>query len=133
MKTYRRPMGAWWTRNPFYLRYMLRESSCVFITAYALVLLVGLFRLYQGKPAFDAWRDSLASPAALAFHAVTLALVLYHAWTWFKVMPKTMPFLRLGGRRLSDRLITSLGVSAGVAASLALFAAVWWLSLWSVR
>ncbi len=133
MKTYRRPMRGWWARNPFYLRYMLREASSVFITAYALVLLWGLFRLQQGKPAFDAWRESLASPLSLAFHAVTLALLLYHAWTWFKVMPKAMPLLRLGAWRVPDRLIVFLGLAGAVAASLALFTAVWWFSLWTVQ
>lgn len=126
LKTYVRPMAGWWHRNPFYLWYMLREASCVFITAYALVLLVGLARLAQGPPAFDAWRESLASPGALAFHAITLVLVLYHAWTWFKVMPRTLPFVRLGGRRIPDRMIVAAGVASATAASIAVLLAAWW-------
>lgn len=125
-RTYVRPMAGWWRRNPFYLWYMLREASCVFVTAYALVLLVGLARLAQGRAAFDAWRDSLASPLAIAFHATALVLVLYHAWTWFKVMPRTLPFVRLGGLRVPDRLIVVAGVASAAAASIAVFAAVWW-------
>jgi fumarate reductase subunit C len=126
-------MSGWWMRNPFYRWYMLREASCVFVTAYALVLLVGLFRLYQGKGAFDAWRESLASPVSLAFHGAALALLLYHAWTWFKVMPKTMPFLRVSGWRVPDRLIVVSAVGASIFLSAALFVAVWWFSLWSPR
>jgi len=48
MKTYRRSMTGWWKRNPFYLWYMLREASCVVITLFALILLVGLYIGYQG-------------------------------------------------------------------------------------
>ena len=62
-----------------------------------LVLLWGLARLVQGRPAYEAWRESLASPLALLFHVVALVFVAYHAWTWFKVMPKTLPFITLGG------------------------------------
>jgi len=115
-KTYIRPMAGWWRRNPFYGWYMLRELSSVFIIAYALVLLAGLARLSQGKAYFDAWRESLASPGALAFHAVALVLVLYHAWTWFKVMPKTLPTLRI-----PDRAIVAAGLVAAVVLSALLF------------
>jgi fumarate reductase subunit C len=115
MKTYTRPMGAWWTRNPYYLWYMLREASCVFITVYALILLVGLFRLSQGKAPYERWLESLASPFSLLFHALALVLVLYHSWTWFKVMPKTLPFVRIGAWRVPDRAIVVSGVCAAVA------------------
>lgn len=124
-RTYTRPMGGWWRRNPFYLWYMLREGSSVFVAAYALVLLCGLYRLSQGPDAFDGWRAGLASPWSIAFHALALLLVLYHAWTWFKVMPKTMPFIRAGGKRVSDAAITICGVSAAAVLSLLLFALLW--------
>jgi fumarate reductase subunit C len=107
MKTYTRPMSGWWHRNAFYRWYMLRELSCLFITLYALVLLWGLAALTQGRASYEAWLDWLASPGAVLFHAVTLALVLYHAWTWFKIMPKTLPRVPL-----SDTSIVASGVSA---------------------
>lgn len=125
-KTYMRPMAGWWRRNPFYLWYMAREASCLFITVYALVLLVGLWRLSQGPAAFEAWRAALAAPVSVAFHLVALVFVLYHAWTWFKIMPKTLPFVRVGGRRVSDRAIVVSGAITAVAASILLFAAVRW-------
>lgn len=120
MKTYMRPMAGWWRRNPFYLWYTLREWSAFFLTGYALVLLSGLGRLVQGEAQYEAWRSSLASPAALVFHAVAFALVLYHAWTWFKVMHKTLPFVRIGGRRVPDRAIFAGGVAGSVLLSLLL-------------
>jgi fumarate reductase subunit C len=125
VKTYMRPMGAWWRRNPFYGWYMLRELSCVVVTAYALVLLIGLARLAQGRSAYEAWQAALASPAAVLFHMFALALVLYHAWTWFKVMPRTLPFITLAGRRVGDRMIVMTGVAAAIAASVLVFLAVY--------
>jgi fumarate reductase subunit C len=117
-------MGSWWLRNPFYRWYMVRESSCVFITAYAVILLWGLWCLVQGRPAFDAWRESLASPWAVGFHVIALPLVMYHAWTWFKVMPKTLPLISIAGHRISDRTIIVSGVVAAIASSILLFLAV---------
>jgi fumarate reductase subunit C len=121
---YVRPMRGWWHDNPFYRWYMLREASCFFVTAYALLLLYGLACLVRGRAAYEEWRALLASPWSIAFHAVALVLVLYHAWTWFKVMPKTLPFIRIGGRRVSDQAIVRSGVAAAILASLALLAAV---------
>jgi fumarate reductase subunit C len=125
MKTYQRPMAGWWRSNPFYLGYMLREASSVFVTAYALVLLSGLARLRQGEAQFDAWREALASPGWIAFHAAALVLVLYHAWTWFKVMPKTLPFVRVAGRRIPDRAIVAAGVISAALLSAVLLVAAW--------
>ena len=119
MKTYRRAMTGWWQRNPFYVWYMLREASCVFITAYALLLLLGLYRLSQGPAAFDAWLGALRAPGSLAFHGVALALVLYHSWTWFKVMPRTLPLVPV-----PDRAIIASGVAAAIVSSVLLWALV---------
>jgi len=127
MRTYIRPMSGWWRRNPFYGRYMVREVSSLFVTIYALILLTGLWRLAQGEAAYDAWRAALASPWSLAFHALTLVFFVYHAYTWFEVMPKTMPFLRIGGSRVSDRGIVAAGATAAVVLSLLLFAWVSWV------
>lgn len=126
LKTYMRPMNGWWRRNPFYVWYMVREASCVFITIYALVLLVGLWRLSQGQAAFDAWRAALAAPTSIVFHVLALVLVIYHSWTWFKIMPKTMPFISVGGKRVADRTIVASGVIAAVIASVVLFILVRW-------
>jgi len=128
MRTYRRPVsGLWWTRNPFYLWYMLRELSSVLLVIYALTLLVGLARLVQGVVRYEDWLESLSRPGAVAFHVFTFIVVLYHAWTWFKVMPKTLPRLPL-----SNGAIVLSGVVAALAASLALFGAVYLAGLWSL-
>jgi fumarate reductase subunit C len=123
-RTYVRPMQGWWRRNPFYRAYIVREATCFAVIAYALVLLAGLVTLVQGPEAFEAWRSALASPWSIGLHCVLLLLVAYHAWTWFKVMPKTLPFVQVGGRRMSDRAIITAGASAAVVASLALLFAV---------
>ena len=107
---YVRPMRGWWWRHPFFLRYMLREASALCLTAYALTLLVGLWRLHQGPAAYEAWRAALATPLAIGWHALALGFVLYHALTWFQVMPKTLPPLPLPARLISAAGIAATGL-----------------------
>ena len=47
-RTYVRPMAGWWRKNPYFIRYMIREGSAVLLSAYALVLLLGLYCLTAG-------------------------------------------------------------------------------------
>ncbi len=127
-RTYVRPMDGWWRRDPFFLHYMAREATAVFVVAYALILLAGAIRLAQGEAAFEGWLDSLASPLSIAFHVLLLAVFAYHTWSWFRIMPKTMPPVVVGGKRLSGAAITGLGVAAAAACSAALVGLVAWLA-----
>ena len=126
---YVRPMKRWWRRDPFFVRYMVREATALGVGAYAIVLTVGIVRLAQGETAWNGWLDMLRTPWAMLLHAVLLAAMIYHAWSWFDIMPKTMPMLFVGGRRVAASTITRLGWAAAVVASIALFAfAAWWRS-----
>jgi fumarate reductase subunit C len=49
-----------------------------------------------------------------------LIAMLFHVWTWFAIMPKTMPRLVIGGRYVEPRLITATGIAVGALASLVL-------------
>jgi fumarate reductase subunit C len=116
-RTYVRPVAGWWRSNPFFLRYMAREVTAIFVAAYALVLLAGVVRLSQGRAAFEEWQDGLQSPLSIAFHVLLLAVFAYHTWSWFSIMPKTLPPIDVAGRRLSAPTITAFGIAASVAAS----------------
>ena len=120
-RTYQRPMQGWWMKNPYFLRYMLREASALFLTGYALMLLLGLYRLSQGAAAYDAWRALLATPLSIALHGLALLFAAYHSLTWFQVMPKTAPRLPLG-----PRAITAAGIGAALVLSLTIFGALRW-------
>jgi fumarate reductase subunit C len=128
IKTYKRPVDGWWRRNPFYTWYMVREGSSVFVTVYALILLTGLWRLTQGQEAFDAWRASLASPIALVFHVLALWMFIMHTLSWFKVMPKTMPFVRIGGKRVPDQTIINAGKIAAVVCTVLFYVVFLWVT-----
>ena len=126
-KPYVRPMQGWWRKNPFFVRYMIREASCVFLAAYALILLVGLLRLTQGEVAYNGWREALTSPASIVLHWLALLTVGYHAYTWWMVSPKTAPDFRLGGRPVPDLWIAAGGWLAAIGASVVIYAIVRWM------
>jgi fumarate reductase subunit C len=114
-------MGAWWLKSGYFIRYMIREGSALFLSAYALVLLCGLERLSEGAAAYSAWRVALAAPPAILFHCCALLFVGYHSFTWFQVLPKTMPQLRI-----APRWLTAAGLAAAGGLTILIVAALWW-------
>lgn len=94
-KPYVRPIKKnWWVHHHFYLHYMLREGTCVFVGIYAVTLMWGLLRLSQGQAAFEGWVHAMTNPLVLLFHLVALVACLFHAFTWFQLAPKAIRILR---------------------------------------
>ena len=125
-RPYVRPMRGWWRRDPFFVRYMVREVTALAVLAYAIVLTVGVVRLAQGEAAWDRWLDALRSPLSLLLHGVLVVAMIVHAQSWFAIMPKTLPMLFVGGRRVAPSTIARTGWAATVLASVALYALAWW-------
>jgi len=125
-RPYVRPMRGWWRRDPFFVRYMVREATALAVLVYAIVLTVGVVRLAQGEAAFNGWLHALRSPVSLALHAVLLVSMIVHAYSWFEIMPKTMPIIVVGGRRLAARTIQRAGWAATVVVTVLVFALALW-------
>ena len=125
-RPYVRPMQGWWRRDPFFMRYMLREATALAVLAYVVVLTVGVVRLAQGEAAWNGWLAALRTPASLLLHVVLLVAMVVHAKSWFEIMPKTMPMIFVGGTRLDAHTITLAGWTATLLASAALLALAWW-------
>lgn len=123
-KPYLRPITSEWIfRHPRYLRYMLREFSCLFIGAWTLLAVAGLKSLADGRAAYEAFLEGLRGPASIAFHVIALAFAAYHSITWFRLTPKALP-LQLGETFAPDAAISGAHyvVWAGISL-LVLFAA----------
>lgn len=125
-RPYVRSMRGWWRRDPFFARYMLREATAVAVLIYAVILTEGLVRLAQGEAAWNGRLAALRSPWSVLLHLVLLAAMVFHALTWFEIMPKTLPAIFIGGRRVSAATITRCGWTAAILASVGLFALAWW-------
>ena len=123
-KPYVRPMAGWWRKNPFFIEYMAHEGTAFFVAAYALILLASLIVLGQGAAAWDRWLAGLTSPVCIAVHVLLLIAFLYHTWTWFNIMPRTLPPILVNGERVKAATITGTGLAAAAIASLIVFAIV---------
>ncbi len=104
--SYRKPYQPrqsrwWWTKNPFFLRYMIREGTSIFVLIYSLLLIFGLYQLKQGEAGWQQWLALINHPAVIVFNLMALAASLYHATTWFKLAPKIM-VVRLGDWKLPE-------------------------------
>jgi fumarate reductase subunit C len=117
-RPYVRSTAMWWTRDPYFIRYMAMEATSVLVAVYAVILLVGLVRLSQGEAAYNGWLDALKNPWSVGFHVVILLVFAYHTWSWFKIMPKTLPTIYLGGAKLPQPAITWTGVVVAVVLNL---------------
>jgi fumarate reductase subunit C len=126
-RPYVRSMNGWWRRDPFFVRYMIREATALIVAAYALVLLAGTMCLSQGEAEWSGWLAAMRSPVSIVLHVLMLAAMIYHSYSWFEIMPKTMPAMFVRGKRVAAATITMVGLAAAVAAALALFAVAWML------
>jgi fumarate reductase subunit C len=119
-KPYVRPITSEWiTRHPRYVRYMVREFSCLFIGGWTLIMVWGLKRLAEGPAAWAAFVESLASPASIVFHLLTLGFAAYHSVTWFNLTPKALP-LQKGEEFVPDGVIAGAHFAAWAVLSLAI-------------
>jgi len=88
------------------------------------ILMVGVLRLAQGEAAWLGWLAAHKTPAALALHVVLLLAMVVHTYSWFEIMPKTMPMITPGGQRLAASTIQRTGWTVAVLVSLLVFGVV---------
>lgn len=108
-RPYVRSMEFWWLKHPKYRVYMLRELTAAAVAVFALEVLGGVLALNNGLAAWQSCLAFLSHPAGLLLNLVVMALLAFHAWSWFDIMPKTIPPIVLGGRRVPDVLVTRGG------------------------
>lgn len=111
----------WWAHSP-YRAYTIRELTGGALAIYAAILLAGLVCLARGPAAFEAYRQFLASPLSLSIHLLLLAAAVWHVWTWFQILPKTMPKLVWRGRLIRQDVMSRAVTAVAVACSLLLLA-----------
>ena len=122
---YVRPMQGWWRRDPFFVRYMVREVTAIAVLVYAIILMFGVLRLSQGEAAFNGWLAALRSPGSILLHLILMVSFAVHAKSWFDIMPKTMPMMFAGGKRVEGATITRTGYVVTIVATVLVLAIVW--------
>jgi len=114
----------WWLARWAYLKFILRESSSVFVAWIVVVTLLQIRALSRGPADYAELQNWLRSPFLLALNGVSFFFVIFHAVTWFNLTPKAM-VIRLRGKRLSSLAIAAPNYVAWVVIS----AAIAWILL----
>lgn len=118
-KPYVRPVSktGWWLKHPRYLRYMSREVTCIFIGAFALLMLCAVERLSQGKAAYESFMQAITGPLSALGLFIVLAFAVHNATSWFNVTPKAMP-VQIGEEFLAGKYIVGAHYAVWAIASL---------------
>lgn len=117
-KSYRRRMSTyWWLARWPYLKFILREASSVFVGWTVLLTLVQIWAVTRGPSAHAAFHAWMRHPLLLVVNVIAFLFVLFHAVTWFSLMPKTM-VIHVKRQRVPDWAISGLSYAAWVMVSL---------------
>jgi fumarate reductase subunit C len=121
-KPYVRPITSEWIfRHPRYVRYMVRELSCLFIGGWTVFMVWGLKQLSEGPAAWATFLGALKAPAGIVLQLATLAFAAYHSITWFNLTPKALP-LQVGEEFVPDWVIAGAHYAAWALLSLVILA-----------
>ena len=104
-KPYVRKMErTWWKKHPFYRFYMLREATVLPLILFTLFLTFGLGALVKGPQAWQEWLSFMADPVVIAINIVALLGSLFHAQTFFSMMPQVVP-IRVKGKPVAKKWV----------------------------
>lgn len=104
-KPYVREMKRiWWKDSSFYRFYMIREATVLPLIFFTICLTFGLGSLVKGPEAWQSWLNFMANPVVILLNILALAGSLFHAFTYFNMMPQVMP-IRIKGKKLDKKII----------------------------
>lgn len=118
-KPYVRPVSktGWWLKHARYMRYMSREVTCIFIGAFALLMVCALERLTHGQAAYESFIAALHGPISAFGLILILAFALHNATSWFNVTPKALP-VQIGEEFLDGKYIIGAHYAVWIVLSL---------------
>lgn len=133
VKSFRKPYNppvkkmTWWLENSFYTKYMIREGTAVLALFAVLEIVFGIFMLalcdigpiptLSGIAPY-AWylQSFLGNPVIIALNVIVLVSQLYHAVTWFALMPAAVRvFMNKNSTEMLPRWIVTASLYAALA------------------
>ncbi len=117
MSYQRRVPNTWWLKRWPYFLFMVRELTSLGVAGYSVFLLFLVYRLGQGREAYEAAIGLIMSPTSIALHSVALVLAVYHTVTWFNVTPKVI-VIHFGEERIPGFMIAGAHYAGWLAVSM---------------
>lgn len=146
VKSFRKPYNppvkkmTWWLENPFYIFYMVREGTAVLALFAVLEILFGIFMLALCEltpnqsltgvaPYVWYLQNFLGNPVIIALNVIILVSQLFHAVTWFALMPKAVRvFMNKNSTELLPEYVTKLALYAALVGATVVIIAVAFLT-----
>lgn len=107
----------WYFKHRRYLRYMSREVTCIFIGAFALLLLCALLHLSRGQTAWESFLAAIEGPWSAFGLLIVLVFAVHNTTSWFNVTPKAMP-VQIGEDFLPGKVIVAAHYAVWIGVSL---------------
>ena len=146
VKSFRKPYNppvkkmTWWLENPFYIFYMVREGTAVLALFAVLEILFGIFMLALCEltpnlsltgvaPYVWYLQNFLGNPVIIALNVIILVSQLFHAVTWFALMPKAVRvFMNKNSTELLPEWVTKVALYLGLVGATVVILAVAYLT-----
>ena len=146
VKSFRKPYNppvkkmTWWLENPFYIFYMVREGTAVLALFAVLEILFGIFMLALCEltpnqsltgvaPYVWYLQNFLGNPVIIALNVIILVSQLFHAVSWFALMPKAVRvFMNKNSTELLPEYVTKLALYAALVGATVVIIAVAFLT-----
>lgn len=99
-KTFRKPYHpqvkrTWWMSKPAYIKYMVRELTSIFSLWIAVeLLIICILAALMMEDAQQYISGFIQNPVVIILNIISLIAVLFHAVTWFNIMPKAVRIFR---------------------------------------
>ncbi|HJU29012.1 MAG TPA: hypothetical protein VJ718_07575 [Candidatus Binataceae bacterium] len=126
-KLYQPRMSPYWYFDRWpYLKFMLRELSCVFVGYWAAITLAQIASINGGPISYAKFNHFMSTPLMMAFSILAFVFVCFHAVTWFLLVPRVM-MRQVMGRPTEDLMAAAPNFAIWLAASV--FVAIFALRL----
>lgn len=106
----------WWMGSWRYLKFILRELSCVAVAWSVGMTLFLLRALLRGPDAYAHFMHRMQAPGMIGLNLIAFTFLLLHTVTWFNLAPRAIP-VRFGGRRVPEFMVAAPNYVAWVVAS----------------
>lgn len=104
---YRPRMSTWWwLKRRSHLAFILRELSSIFVAWFVVFFLLLVAAVSRGEVAYWEFLIWAGRPGILILNLVSLLFIVFHAVTWFNLVPQALVVL-LRGRRVPGPLLAA--------------------------
>jgi fumarate reductase subunit C len=96
----------WWLKRRSHLAFILRELSSIFVAWFVVFFLLLVAAVSRGEVAYWEFLIWAGGPGILLLNLVSLLFIVFHAVTWFNLVPQAL-VVRLPGWRVPGPLLAA--------------------------